>query len=199
MALHLVTAPASEPITTSVAKVHLRVDHSVDDTLIDALCAAAREYVETGTRRKCITQTWDLKLDRFPGGDTIWLPFPPVTSVTSISYLDTNGDSQVLATTVYDTSFPSGPKADCARISLAYQQTWPQTYDAINAVTIRFVCGYASASAVPGGLVAAMKLLLGHWYANRESVVVGGGANSQAVPQGADALIWQYKAVCPCG
>jgi len=196
MALSLVTAPACEPLSLTAAKLHLRVDHTVDDTLIDVLCAAARDYVETGTRRKMITQTWDLKLDCFP--ETIWLPFPPVTSVTSITYTATDGTSTVLSSSLYTTSLPSGSQADCARIVPAYNQVWPSIRTVPDAVVVRFACGYgSSASAMPDALLAAMKLLVGHWYTNRESVVVGGGANSQAVPQGADALIWQFKSWCP--
>ena len=193
MAMSLVTAPASEPITTAVAKVHLRVDSSTDDTLIDTLCASAREYVEVATGRKMISQTWDLKMDAFPCDDAIVLPFPPVTSVTSVSYVDTNGDTQTWSSSLYTTDLPAGNHAAPARIVPAYQQVYPQTRDVVNAVTVRFVCGFANAASVPGGLLAAMKLLIGHWYANRESVVVGTIATS--VPQSADALLWQYK-VC---
>lgn len=193
--LSLVTAPSVEPITTSVAKLHLRVDHSTDDALIDTLCAAAREYVETGTARRCINQTWDLKLDGFPSWFCpIMLPFPPVSSITSITYTDTNGDSTTLSSSLYTTDLPAGPKASPARIVPAYQQQWPQTRDVVNSVVVRFVCGYGAAgSNVPGGILAAMKLLVGHWYANRESVVIGNITSD--VPQGIDALIWQYK-VC---
>jgi len=73
----------------------------------------------------------------------------------------------------------------------AYQQTWPSTRSVANAVTIRFVCGYASAAAVPFSMLAAIKLLVGHWYSNRESSVVG--ATVQTIPQGVDSLIWQSK------
>lgn len=194
MALSLVTAPSVEPITTSVAKLHLRVDHSTDDALIDTLCAAARDYVETATRRKMITQTYDLKLDGFPSHDQpIWLPFPPVSSVTSVSYVDTNGDTQTWSSSYYTTDLPAGPHARMGRIVPAYNYDYPQTREVINAVTVRFVVGYGAAgSSVPGALLAAMKLLIGHWYEHRESVVVGSIA--QQVPQAVESLVWQFRA-----
>ena len=190
MALWHQTAPASEPISTSVAKLHLRVDASTDDALIDTLCAAARRVVETITRRKCITQTWDLKLDAFPDG-AIWLSCQPVTSVTSITYTDTNGDSQTLSSALYTTDLPPGEESPYARIVPAYQQVWPQTRDVVNAVTVRFVCGFATAAAVPAAMMAAMKLLISHWYENRESVVVG-TINSE-LEQGLNTLLWPCK------
>lgn len=187
MALSLVTAPSSEPITTSVAKLQLRVGYSADDELIAMICAASREYVETGTGRKCLPQTWDLKLDRFPCGP-IELPFPPVSSIVSITYVDTAGVTQTWSSALYQTDLPAGPHAAPARIQPAYAQSYPQTRDQMNAVTVRFVCGYDE---VPGGMLQAMQLLNGHWYLNRESVVVG--TIAQPVQQATDALIWQYK------
>lgn len=202
------SAPAAEPVTTAVAKLHLRVDHSTDDALIDTLCAAAREYVEAATQRKLITQTWDLKLDRFPvrsqryhdtayvpqvtGQPAIVLPFLPVASITSVTYTAEDGTSTVLNSALYTTDILSGPDAGRVRIVPAYEQSWPATRAVINAVVVRFICGYGTAgTAVPGGLMAAMKLLIGHWYTNRESVNVG--TISSELQQGVDALIWQYK------
>lgn len=195
MALSLVTAPSAEPINTAVAKLHCRVDHSTDDALIDTLCAAAREYCETFTGRKCITQTWDLKFDRFPISDApIWLPFPPVSSVTSVSYVDTNGDTQTWSGSLYTSVLPAGPQAGPAYIVPAWSQDYPTTRDVPNAVTVRFVCGFGeSDTSVPGSMLAAMKLLIGHWYANRESVVVGTIASE--VPQAVASLLWPFR-VC---
>jgi uncharacterized phiE125 gp8 family phage protein len=189
MALHLVTAPTAEPITTAVAKLHLKVDHSLDDDLIDSLCMAAREMVETDTGRKCISQTWDLKLDCFPSG-AIVLPFPPVTSVTSVSYVDTNGTTQTWSSSLYSTDLPPGAESSPGRIYPVYSESYPSIRSQRNAVTVRFVCGFTS-STVPGRMVAAMKLLIGHWYANRESVVVG--TISTELDQAVQALTWQSR------
>lgn len=190
MALFLVTAPTEEPIALDEAKLHLKVDATSEDALIDALIIAAREYVETFTHRALLPQTWDYKLDSFPctSDGEIWLPKPPVTSVTSITYLDTAGASQTWASTNYLTDLPTGPKARKARITPAYAVIYPATYNVLNAVTARFVCGYTNTTAltaVPESLKAAMKLMIGHWYAFREPV---------AVPPGVDALLWPFKA-----
>lgn len=190
------SAPASEPISTAVAKLQLRVDGSTDDTLIETLCAAAREYVEDRTQRKLITQTWDLKLDQFPvrgaGQPAIVLPFLPVASISSITYTAEGGSSTVLNSALYTTDILLGPNAGPVRIVPAFEQAWPSTRAVINAVVVQFVCGYgASGTSVPGGFLAAMKLLIGHWYTNRESVVVG--AISSELEHGVDDFISQYK------
>ena len=119
--------------------------------------SAAREYLEAFTRRALLTQTWDLKLDAFPCADeVIWLPKPPVASVTSITYLDTAGASQTWSSSLYRTDLPAGPMAQRARITPAYAQYYPSTYGVTNAVTVRFVCGYGGATDVPAMLRACV-------------------------------------------
>lgn len=193
MALHLVTAPASDPLALADAKTHLKVEDGTDDELIRLLVLAAAEQCETFTGRKFVTQTWDLKLDGFPCG-AIDLPFPPVSSVTSVSYVDTNGDSQTWSSSLYQTDLPAGPQATIARIQPAYAQTYPQTRSQWNAVTVRFVCGYGGPQDVPGSIQAAMKLLIGHWYANREAVAVSAGTVPSEIAMGVDRLLWPYRA-----
>lgn len=174
--ISVTVAPASEPVTLTEAKLHLRVETSVttEDNWITASIQAAREVVETVTNRALISQTVVLKLQRFPSGIPIWLPRPPLISISSVAYIDANGTSQPwAATTGYDLAQPSGPKATYARIYPAYGTQYPQTRDQMEAVTITYLAGYANAAAVPQGIKNAMLLLIGHWYANREAVNVG--------------------------
>lgn len=195
MALHLVTAPsATDPVVTRAeAKLHCRVDMADDDALIDTLIGAATRLAEDFTRRAFVTQTWDLKYDAFPDGDddTIWLPKPPVSSITSIKYVDTAGTTQTWAASKYLTDLPSGPTARRARITPDYTITYPSTRAIMDAVTIRFVCGYGAASTVPDAIKAALKLLVGHWYAYRETALVD---SLTPIPNGAEALLWPFRA-----
>lgn len=192
MALTLVTGPAVEPIAVTTARLALKIDHTVDDALIDKWIGAARDYVETFTGRKLISQTWDLKLDGFPSCDILRLPFPPVTSVTSITYTDTAGASQTWDSANYTTDLPTGPQAGPARITPAYGVTWPSTRDVINAVTVRFVCGYSAPEQVPEGLQSALLQFVGHRYYHREAVVVG--TIAQEMPMGLQADLWPFWA-----
>lgn len=197
MALSLVTVPSGEPVSLDEAKTHLRVDVEDDNALIDALIAAAREYVEAHTRRALLTQTWDLALDSFGDRDywtcgAIRLPKAPVTAVTSITYVDGNGDSQTWSADEWDADLPSGPTARRARVYPAYSYSYPATRCQPNAVTIRFVSGYGAAGDVPSAMKAAMLLLIGHWYARRESVNVGN--ISSELPITVDALLAPYVA-----
>ena len=194
MALSLVTAPAVEPLTLADAKGHLRVDVADEDGLIDDLIRAAREYVESFTHRALITQTWDDKRDGFPCWFApIDLPKPPTSSVTSISYIDTNGTTQTWSSSLYTTDLPAGPLALMARVTPVYQQIYPVTRDIVNAVAVRFVAGYgADGDSVPASIRAAMKILIATWYRPAREAVQIGNLVTQ-IPYTVDALLWPYK------
>lgn len=175
------------------AKAHLRVDVDDENLLIDTLRQAARELVETITQRALITQTWDLKLDDFPWWyEPIWVPKPPIASITSVTYVDQGGTTQTWSPTLYTTDLPTGPHARAGRIDPAFQQIYPVTRFIPNSVTVRFVAGYGAASDVPAGLRAAMKLLIGNWYMNREAGAIV-RASADILPFGVDALLWPFK------
>src|SRR4030067_2296692 len=97
MALTLITACAEERIPTEEAKASpsLRVSTSTDDTDIAMLITAARKMAETYTLHALVTQTWELVLDGFPTGGIV-VPMPPLQSVTSVKYIDTDGVQQTL-------------------------------------------------------------------------------------------------------
>lgn len=199
MSLSLVTAPAEEPLSIDEAKAQCRVTTDDEWSLLEGLIVAAREYAEAFTHRALISQVWDLQLDAFP--ETIWVPRPPLQVITAvpplvagspvISYLDTAGVTQTLATNLYVVDAPAGPHARPGRIVPAYQQSWPTTRDQVNAVTVRFTAGYGAAEDVPYGIKAAMKLLIAHWWINREAVTPGG---QSPLPLGVDSFLWQFKA-----
>ncbi len=164
--------PAVEPIDTAHAKSHLRVTVSDDDDLIDDFVSAARERMESDTRRAFITQSWELTLDSFPVSSdvAILLPRPPLQSVTSIEYLDTDGDEQTWASANWREDKASEP----ARITPEYSKVYPTTRNVTGAVTITYKTGYGdSAASVPKAFRKAMLTLVAHWYENREAVVIG--------------------------
>ena len=84
----LVTAPTTEPITLDEAKLHLRVDSDVEDTLISALIVAARQQVENTLWISLITQTWKLSIDKVEVYKTIFLSKSPQQSISFVKYFD---------------------------------------------------------------------------------------------------------------
>jgi uncharacterized phiE125 gp8 family phage protein len=187
MGLVVTVAPTTEPLSLAEAKQHLRVDSTDQDTLIQSLITAARIYCEKHTRRTLAPATFRYTLDEFPACNRpVRLPVPPVSAVLSISYVDTDGNTQTLDPTGYHLDLDSEP----ARITPAFNTVWPATRQQTNAVTIQFTAGY---SAVPDGLKAAMKLLIGAWYENRDAVT---SIEVQELPEGVmgvDAILSQFS------
>lgn len=176
--LTLVTPASVEPITVDELKAHLRIaDHDADNAILTAIISAAREYVEIRLDRQLVTATWKLWLDRFPGAyseyaapvtwrsGVIRVPRPPLQSVTTLEYVDTDGALQTLATSEYQVSTSRSP----GRIAPARFKVWPVTDPlTMDAVRVTFVAGYGLAASVPPRSIQAIKLLAGHLYENRE-------------------------------
>lgn len=160
--LEIDTAALVEPVSTAEAKTQARIDISDDDAYVDTLIASARAYVENKTGRQLISQTWLLYLDCFPR--VIKVPKAPLQSVTQIDYIDTDGNSQTLSSSVYTVN----AKRDPGEIVQAYGESWPATRTVPNAVTVTFVAGYGDAATdVPEDLIHAMQMLIAHRYDDR--------------------------------
>ena len=171
-------------ITTAQAKEHLRITHSDEDTYIEAITLAASEWCEDFQNKVYVARAVVDYLDSFP--TEIRPVRSPLISVTSIQYYDTDGALQTLANTVYDV----GTRKEPGRISLAYNQSWPDTYDQINAVVVTYQAGYVSRAVIPEEIKHAVKLLVGHLYENREAV---SPLNMSEVPVGVKSLLSMKK------
>lgn len=186
-ALSIVTAPATEPISVSEAKAHMRIDSTADDNYITALITAVRIVTENLTGRSLVTTTWDYFLSDFPCGDEILLRRPKLQSVTSLKYKDTDG----IETTWGASNYIVDGNSDPGRIVLTYGNTWPSLalYPS-NPISIRYVSGYGAATAVPQPLKNAMFFLVAHLYEVRQPVDIGNIANK--IPMTYDYLISHY-------
>lgn len=142
--------PTELPVTMDEVKAHLNVTHTEDDGKIAGYLAsvvAGLDGPEGLLGRALITQTLEYTLDSFPRRP-INLPCAPMQSVSSITYIDTDGDSQTLATATYRVLNASNPM-ERGRIELAYGSTWPSTRRIEQAVTVTYVAGFGARNAVP--------------------------------------------------
>lgn len=185
-------APTEFPVTYQEALEHLRLDTNDEMDTINGLIRAATEWCERFTRRAFITQTLLLKMDEWPtvcgSPYFIELPRPPLVSVASIAYLDKDNQSQTWASSNYtiDTNRTPG------RIALGYNKSLPDTLSgSVNVLTITYVAGYGARTAVPESIKQAMKLLIGHWFENREDSVTG--VLQSSIERGVSSLLWPYR------
>lgn len=132
------TAPVCEPVALAEAALHIKQDSSADDTWLERAIAAARGYVEGATNIQMVCATWQLKYDYFPA--LMRLPRRPLVSVTSITYVDSNGDTQ----TVDSDDYTLNTDAFQPTIEPAYSESWPTPRAHANSVVVTFVAGYAA-------------------------------------------------------
>lgn len=197
MSLKVITPPTVEPVSLEEARLHLRLDTydsppaHPDDELVESLITAAREWAENFTGRALAPQTLELALDEFPA-DEIELQRVPVTSITSVTYVDTDGATQTLSNTLYTLDNYSEP----SWLLPAVDTEWPETGEVVNTVKIRYVVGYSArtdadqANPLPKSFKQAMLLLIGHWYKTRED---SSSVKLESVPMGAESLLRPYR------
>lgn len=189
MALRIVTAPITEPISLSEMKNFSRIDVDDDVDTMLSMITAARQEAEKITRRQLITATWELRLDAFP--ETIYLPMPPLQSVTSVKYLDYSGTEKTL---VLNTDYLVDSYSEPARITPCYGQVWPVTYPVVNAVRIVFIAGYGDkASDVPQSINNWILAFAGNLYEHRETDVVANITQAYTHIQFLDGLLDNYR------
>ena len=140
MKIKVITPPSVEPLTKAEAKQHMGISYTHNDTLVDSAIKQAREYCEGYQRRKFVTQTLELYLDRFPPcGKIEFLDCSPVQSITSIKYTDKDGTEHTINSSDYSLDNVSFVN----KIDLAYGKTWPtDELKPTNGVVVNFIAGY---------------------------------------------------------
>lgn len=159
--MKVITAPAIEPVTLANVREQLGINDASDtgsDAIITRRITEARQFVENYTRRSMNTQTLEIRLDTFP--ERIELPAPPVISVTSVKYIDTDGVLQTISASNYVLDdYPMVPF-----IREAYGYSWPSHRNEPNAVRVQYSAGYGPlATDVPQIIRECIMLIVGHW------------------------------------
>lgn len=198
--LALVTAPATEPVTTAEAKAWARIDGTDDDAVIAGLIVTARQATEEYLRRSIISQTWKLTLDLSCSGlrdlpegvydlpmtalygglpRTIPLPKGPVVSITSVVTYDLSNTASTYATGNYRVD------ASGDRLVLNYGAIWPNTIRPQAGCEITYVAGYTT---VPQPIKTAIMIHVASLYEQR-----GMCEDPMALPPAVQSLLGRYR------
>lgn len=154
----VVVTPPEPLVTRDLAKKHLRVDGAAEDTLIDLYIAAASGHIDgpgAYLGRAIGEQTLEITVAEFPACGGIWLG-GSVLAIVSIQVTDADGVERDLAENEYrlvggavlppiNGAFPAAP----------------------GGVRVRWTAGYAE---TPSAIAAAVLLMVGDLYKNREFV-----------------------------
>lgn len=189
MRLSITSEPAAEPVTLTEAKAHLRVTGTDDDTILAVYIKAARVRAEMFTRRAFVTQTLRLRLGVFPGERFIELPRPPLASVTSLKYYDSDNVQQTVDAASLTEGYEVVTDELVGKLVLRDGASWPSpVYARADAIEVIFVAGYGAYTAVPETLRLAVLHLVAHYYENRVPVVQG--TIVAPVPMHVESLLW---------
>jgi len=161
MAIQILIAPASEPVSLAEAKLFLRVDHDDEDALITRLIGAARDAVENAAGRALITRRVRESLDLWrpdaPGAAL--LSVGPATHVEAVRLIASNGSESVID--------PASYRLDGARDRprLVFEHGLPAILRAAGGVEIDYDAGLAStAAALPQALPQAVLHVIAALY-----------------------------------
>lgn len=178
-------------LSLAEAKAHLALEAADDwqDDLILALMDAAVSAAESFCNRRLAPVEVTLTADDFAQIGR-GLGTGPVTALNSVVYDDAAGAQQTVPSTVYRLVHDR-------QIGLKPGQVWPsdRATDVPGTVRAVFTAGYDLAGAdgpkPPPAMIAAVKLMLGHLYVNREALMAGGSITE--MPLGFDSLLRPHR------
>lgn len=169
-------------LSLEIVKQHLRIDDDEEDSLIAGLIMAAEDHVERATglvlERRVVVEV----IQGFGGKIRAW----PIISVDGLCYVDGAGRDQ----TVPADGFRLIAAARPARIKNA-NAPWPVLGRLNGAVTVTMTAGFENSADVPAGVIQAVKMIVGHFYRNREAVVTAG--TPVQVPMAVDMLLEPHR------
>ena len=149
----MVTPPAEQPVAVTEVADQLRLtpDQLADQrSLLRRLLEASVNFAELTLRRSLVTQTLEAVIDRYDSYATafrcheIWLPRPPLRSVTEIEVTEEDGTQHTLDA--------SGPTVSERGRLWWPSDDWPDEFSAARraeGIRIRYTAGYGGRAEVP--------------------------------------------------
>lgn len=179
-------APAATALTVDDLKAQLAITDTSEDSYLGFICQAAVDLVERYTGRRLITQTLHMWADRNystspwwdgvrvgaysheigTAGDRLPLIGCPVQSVSSVKSYSSSGVESTMSASDYQLSADDDDMP--AEIVLDDDAIWPTDMRERRSILVEYIAGYgADGSAVPPGLMMAVRRVAAHLYANR--------------------------------
>ncbi len=154
---------ATDVVSLSDAKDHLRVSVSEDDAMITSLITVAQDIVEkyTGTFLQRTEGTF--YFDKFIDFMDLHVGPELTIAATGVKYINDDGVETTVSTSDYQVDGKGFP----ARLRIT--DTPSDVKDELNAVRVSVTAGYESTDR-PQPLISAMLLIIGHLYENRQDV-----------------------------
>lgn len=169
-------------LSLAEAKEHLRVDDDEQDALIAGLIMAAEDHVERMTGLVLERRTICEAITGFGGRIRTW----PIASIDVVEYVDGAGVDRQLQSTAYRVNKAARP----ARL-MNVGAPWPALGRLNGTVALTLTAGFEDSTNVPAGVVQAIRMIVGHFFRNRDAVVTAG--SPVEVPIAVDMLLEPYR------
>lgn len=189
----VVVVPPAPVVTWDDASRHLNLGGDVtDQALVEGLIAAATAHIDGpsapdgGIGRAIGVQTLEARFDLWPPRDcSVELPFPPVIDLVSVKYLDANQVEQTGS--LEDFELLGNELVPAGSIF-----PWEGGSTRREAVRIQYRVGYQE---VPAPIKAAILLMVGDLYTNRQTTAVGTSTGLAEIPMSVtvDRLLGPYR------
>ena len=203
----LITPIASLPLSLDYVKQNINwySSDTTNDTRLENLQWEAIDFIERYLNRSLLTQTRQQIRSSWGGIAPFFnyyfqgasypqpvntapyvmhLPRPPLQSVSSITYYDTNNTLQTLSSSLYTViTDDNGP----GRVVRNINATYPAVYPREDCITIQYVSGWTS---LPWSIQRAICLLIGHFNESREAA---SDKQLYSIPFGVENLLNAYE------
>lgn len=157
-----VTPAGSQPVDLATCKSYAGITTSADDIVIQLLLDSAILEIENWLRRSLITRT----LKAIFNGEDQWkeIPFSPVTSITEVKSIDSEGNETTFTSTEYQVS----GSQENVQVFVPQVMTL-RNGRAVDRVEITYESGYDAAS-VPAPIRKAILELVAMSYNMRDTI-----------------------------
>ncbi len=171
-------------------KAHLRVDLDIPeyDQILGVYMPAAQSHIEGRLGRALLRQTWQAAFERRDAHDRFEITRGPLPEVLSVQYLS-QGTYQTLDPSLYVVRAGVGRDSLIVLRPQSVTTPWPGADRDPAAWTIDVQIGWENAAAVPAPIVAAMLLVIGDLFSNRDAKVQANIVENPAV----DMLLAPYR------
>ena len=174
------SSPSGLAVSLQEAKKHLRISGPSQDDELLLLIEASTERLERDINRGLLQATWQQAMYSFPkNGDKIDIMMGATTTVSSITYIDTDGVTQTLDPTLWSFSL----ERSCV---FSTSQEWPcvNQESVSDKVFVNFTCGQADGGCLPRLYKQAILLEVGRAYfdpAQENGVNTNDGRSYEAI------------------
>ncbi|OYZ75114.1 MAG: hypothetical protein B7Y12_13405 [Rhizobiales bacterium 24-66-13] len=181
-----IDGPSAEPLGLAEAKAFLRLDTDAQDGVVAALIAAARQWVESETRRILLSQTWRFTRDAWPPSGLIAVPLAPVRAVLAARLVAEDGTTQDLPLDLF--TFAGARLPPLIAVDLARA---PAPTRRLGGIVLELQLGYGATPAeLPADLVQAVRQLVAFLHEHRDEP-----GDQGRMPDSILALLRPYRSV----